>query len=635
MRNKNPLIFVAMSFDNKYYNIFNLIQAIAGVRGVTAVRADEEKTVIKKIHPGIFSKIKDADLIVAEISSGSSNVLYEVGWAHAMGKPTMLLVEKDVPIPFDINDTMVVKYDPEMAPPALRRLLEIEFDKHLKEALQAINLRQPLVEMLGSIEEISSRDDLFTHLLGWTIEEFSQESRQWIGDSIRVNASDAIKKGIKIFQLLRSGGFASYLVPLNAFWKADDSYSEECRLAAKLRGVKVERVFILPNNEALFNESLRNHVKLDEDAGVKTYIAFVDNIPDKDAIQDFGLWDNELVCLIEAGLIGGETQVRGCTFGRNKVSVEKARLWQDTLLSVSQPAPDLLNAVDQLDEVTKLMLRSADNMKSLARRHCRGSYLTGNKASCEWYHASWQYLRILGLVSTPDWHDEFYTKSFSDAFNSGARDVLICGMADYAIIDHLARAIPDVMVNNVVISVLDICWTPIEICRWFDRWYEEKKGVHLNMRYNQRDALNTDYHDETFDMITTDAFLTRFDENEREKLVMEWYRILKPGGQIVTTARLSNSSSHTKIMATEEEIDSFVNRAKVGIDNKKSWLRPLTNTISDLAFGYARNISSYPVVSDEYLKQLFQRFSGCYISVGITSGELEGATKYARLVVTK
>jgi SAM-dependent methyltransferase len=180
-----------------------------------------------------------------------------------------------------------------------------------------------------------------------------------------------------------------------------------------------------------------------------------------------------------------------------------------------------------------------------------------------------------------------------------------------------------------------VCWTPIEICRWFDHWYEEKKNIHLNLRYNQRDAINTDYHDETFDMITTDAFITRFEENERELLINEWFRILKPGGRIVTTARLSNSASHKRVMATDEEIGSFVDRVKMGIDNKKSWLRPLTNTISELAYGYARNISSYPVVSEEYVNQLFHKFGQCSVEVGITSGELEGATKYARLVATK
>ena len=159
------LVFVAMSFDNKYYPIFTLIQAIAAENGAKAVRADEEKNLIKRIKPGIFSKIKNSDLIVAEISSGSPNVLYEVGWAHAMGKPTMLIAEKDAPIPFDINDYMVVKYDPSMAPPVLRKHLESEFIKHLSAAKQGVNLRQPLVEMLGSMDDVTTHQDLFTHLL--------------------------------------------------------------------------------------------------------------------------------------------------------------------------------------------------------------------------------------------------------------------------------------------------------------------------------------------------------------------------------------------------------------------------------------------------------------------------------------
>ena len=111
MTKDKPLVFLVMSFDEKYFNILNNIQAIAGTRGVEAIRADEAKGVIKKIRPEILSKISGADLVIAEISSGSANVLYEVGWAHAMGKPTMLIAEREAIIPFDINDYMVEKYD--------------------------------------------------------------------------------------------------------------------------------------------------------------------------------------------------------------------------------------------------------------------------------------------------------------------------------------------------------------------------------------------------------------------------------------------------------------------------------------------------------------------------------------------
>ena len=631
-----PLVFVVMSFDDKYYPIFALIQAIAGTRGVEAVRADEAKNVIRKIRPGIFSKIRDADLIIAEISSGSPNVLYEIGWAHAMGKLTLLLAEKDADIPFDINDYLVVKYDPSTPPAVLRRYLETEFDKHLNMALQSVNLRQPLVEILGSLDEVTSQDDLFTHLLGWSIERFAEEAKLWTGDTIHVGAAEAIDKGIRIFQLLKRGGFATYLVPLNAFWTTDNQYLQECRVAARMRGVKIQRVFVLPNYEALFSTSLRDHVERDEHAGLRTFIAFVDSIPEKDAVQDFGLWDEELLCLIEVGMLPSEdTTVKGCLFTREKFALEKARLWKEHILSVSQPAPDMLKAVDALDDETKLLVCSADSMRRYAGEYCRGSYLTRGESSCEWYHSSWQYLRMLGLVSTPDWHANFYAHSFEEAFSARLRDVLVSGTADYAIVHHLAKAIPKHLLQSVIITVLDACPTPLHICRWYNRYYEDRFGFHLNLRYVQRDALETGFQDETFDLITSDAFITRFEESEQKQLIAEWHRILKSGGKVITTARLSHGTKVRKIMATQSGIDDFITRARKHIEGKKPWLRPLANTIIDLARGYARNIVSYALPSEEYVRGLFEQFDNLFIERGLTEGEFEGSTEYCRIVAVK
>lgn len=46
---KRPLVFVVMSFDDRYYPIFTLLQAIAGTRGIEAVRADEARNVIRAL----------------------------------------------------------------------------------------------------------------------------------------------------------------------------------------------------------------------------------------------------------------------------------------------------------------------------------------------------------------------------------------------------------------------------------------------------------------------------------------------------------------------------------------------------------------------------------------------------------
>lgn len=632
---KKPLVFVVMSFDDEYFNFYMYIQAIAGVRGVEAVRADESRNVIRKIRSGIFSKIRDADLVIAEISSGSPNVLYEVGWAHAMGKSTLLFAKKDAEIPFDINDYLVLRYDPNLKPELLRKYLAMEFDKYLDTALKSVNLKQPLVEMLGSVDEVAPRDDLFTHLLGWSIERFAQEARKWTSDTIHVGAAEAIEKGMRIFQLLQHGGFATYLVPLNPFWTTETQYLQSCREASRVRGAKIQRVFILPNHEALFSTSLHEHVKQDENSGILTHITFEDSIPEGDAVQDFGLWDEELLCLIEVRSSGGESEVKGCLFTREASSIQKARLWKDNITSVSQPAPTMLEGIDNLDEKTKLLVRSVDGMRKHSKEFCIGSYLTKGESSCEWYHSAWQYLRILGLVSTPDWHTDFYGHAFKDAFNLDVRDILVSGTADYAILDHLAGSIPKHLLQTVIITVLDACSTPLHVCRWYNRQYEEKFGIHLNLRYNQRDALETNVKDESFDVITSDAFITRFEENDQTRLVKEWYRLLKPNGRIITTARLSHGLCVRKTMASQDEIEDFITRAKQHIETKKPWLRPMKDTILELANSYAHNIVSYTLPSEDYIRKLFHQFSNLSIECGNTDAEFEGKTEYARIIVEK
>lgn len=628
------LVFVVMSFDDQYFHLFSHIQAIAAQYGAYAVRADESSNVIKKIRPGIFSKIRDAVLVVGEISSGSPNVLYEIGWAHAMGKPTLLVAEEDADIPFDLNDYLVLKYDASMSPTMLRRYLEAEFRKHLQEAEKTVNLRQPLVEVLGSIEDVASKDDLFTYLLGWSIDRFAHESKRWTGHSINVGAAEAVEKGLKIFELLKKGGFATYLVPLHAFWTTDTQYLENCRLASQMRHAKIERVFIVPNHEALFSASLRDHVQRDESAGIRTYVTFVDNVPEKDAVQDFGIWDDELLCLIDVGMVGAQPTVTGCTFTRDRAAMSRALLWKESIRSVAQPAVDLLEVIDRLERRDQLLLHSADIMMKDAHTFCHGSYLTKGVSSCEWYHSSWQYLRILGLVSTPDWHSDFYARSFEEAFTSGVRDVLVSGTADYAIIHHLAKAIPEELAASVVTTVMDICWTPIQICKWYDRWYEHEFGTRLNLRFSQRDALETEFRDETFDMITTDAFITRFEPEQRVDLVKEWRRILKPGGRVVTTARLSPGARSHKVVASKADVDDFVTRALQNVEEKRPWLRPMKNLISELAQAYATKITSYPLSSEEHIYGLFEGFS-CTIERQYTQGEFEGTTEYARIVAVK
>ncbi|MGI3212784.1 hypothetical protein ACROSR_16925 [Roseovarius tibetensis] len=77
------------------------------------LRADEEKT-SNIIHSDIFRSLRDHDLVIADVSFGNPNVLYELGIRHTI-RPTgtILLWYEASSIPFDVNlcRTIIYKYD--------------------------------------------------------------------------------------------------------------------------------------------------------------------------------------------------------------------------------------------------------------------------------------------------------------------------------------------------------------------------------------------------------------------------------------------------------------------------------------------------------------------------------------------
>lgn len=61
----------------------------------------------------ILSAIKVADLLVVDISSQNPNVMYELGFAHALRKPTILIINSDTMSkpPSDLDGQLFIYYD--------------------------------------------------------------------------------------------------------------------------------------------------------------------------------------------------------------------------------------------------------------------------------------------------------------------------------------------------------------------------------------------------------------------------------------------------------------------------------------------------------------------------------------------
>ncbi|WP_211357410.1 hypothetical protein [Nocardioides rubriscoriae] len=79
--------------------------------GLTAVRADAEIFGTGKIIDQIWRGIRDADVLVAELTTKNPNVFYELGLAHAYEKPVVLVSSNQDDVPFDLRHIRVILYD--------------------------------------------------------------------------------------------------------------------------------------------------------------------------------------------------------------------------------------------------------------------------------------------------------------------------------------------------------------------------------------------------------------------------------------------------------------------------------------------------------------------------------------------
>lgn len=106
-------VFVVMpfreDFDDVYMMVRDACSAIDGM-SIKCLRADE-------IHePGritdqILEAIRGADALVADLTDSNPNVMYELGFAHALGKPTIIINQTVKDSPFDVAGMRQVLYD--------------------------------------------------------------------------------------------------------------------------------------------------------------------------------------------------------------------------------------------------------------------------------------------------------------------------------------------------------------------------------------------------------------------------------------------------------------------------------------------------------------------------------------------
>lgn len=118
---RRPNAFVAMQFSEPYNEVYrDAIKPLIEEIGYEPIRVDEIS------QPGlilndIWSSMAESSVVIAEVTERNPNVYYELGMAHALSKPTVLLAQKGTILPFDISQYRCIVYENSI--PGRNRLL--------------------------------------------------------------------------------------------------------------------------------------------------------------------------------------------------------------------------------------------------------------------------------------------------------------------------------------------------------------------------------------------------------------------------------------------------------------------------------------------------------------------------------
>jgi hypothetical protein len=432
-----------------------------------------------------------------------------------------------------------------------------------------------------------------------------------------------------LFPKIENGGVCSIPVPAKPSWNPENQYFIDQR-EASIKGVHIERALLLPLKHLVNDPIVQRQIELDIEAGIKIRLLYIGNLlkecrlPLLDSLE-FSVWDNKILISkfyseenhtpLELIISSNIEDLEVATFNWNLIVTEAIEI---------SPSTDNESSLD-LEEP---MLTTAPVVDFLSKVLCKGNHV--NSKNCRWYHSVWQYFRILDLVSTPTWHADFYFEQIYKSINKNKlTTILISGTADYSMLAHVFWATKDIPSDKIKIVVLDLCETPLFLCKWY------ASSINRNVETISQDIFkyNPKY---LFDIIVTDAFLTRFSFEQRKSILEKWYSLLLVGGTVITTVRMGGTSSGIARRGSQYQTEQFVKNIRATGRQWKDFLPIALEELEKHGKYYAENMISYSAGNKKDIINLFEetKFSIYYSKENEVKGELQPTT-YLDVVARK
>jgi hypothetical protein len=231
----------------------------------------------------------------------------------------------------------------------------------------------------------------------------------------------------------------------------------------------------------------------------------------------------------------------------------------------------------------------------LAPTLCREDPASGG--NCAWNHGLWQFLRLLGLNTTPEHHADFLKRALEAVVpRDGTVRVLISGTADYSMLAHVLAALR-IRHLEARFDVVDLCETPLML----NRWYAEQ--VAQKIFCWRGDILEYPGEDD-YDLICTHSFLGQFSDERRLELFRKWHGLLTRGGTVVTVNRVRATVPDRVVRFTSEQTLGFIRAVHEAAKAAAGRLSVTPEQLVRAAEVYASRFHAFPVRSLTEIREL-------------------------------
>lgn len=254
-----------------------------------------------------------------------------------------------------------------------------------------------------------------------------------------------------------------------------------------------------------------------------------------------------------------------------------------------------------------------------------GGIQSPEEICCDWYHGTWQYMRLLNMVAVPRWYP-FYREALSEVLRKkpDAR-VMISACADLGMLHTLHNAIEAVDAHPTI-EIFDICNAPLKN----SEWYAQRHNFTVHCRCEN--IITADIEKSSFDLITTDEFLSVLQKPYKPLIMEKWKKILKPGGTLVTTAMIGGPT-------TPALREGYALRARNLFETYGEFLFPnhwpsdeMTNRLFRQFDGFADFHTRHMIRDEAEIRFLFNEFKYLSVQPVTTPGECVNPTDSFQII---